>query len=164
VSIGFDKKRAVATLLIIGGMITAAYGAVVFTQTIPQVNVRSAATIQSGCDFPTAKNFPVENTPGSIRFNCAGVTDPSFSFSHAIDLTSTGTVIATFSLTNTGYSSLGLVPYVAGATTCAPSITLVSGTPILINAGDYDYCASYTTTPAAGQPMGSEFDVTWSTP
>jgi uncharacterized membrane protein YidH (DUF202 family) len=161
-AIRFDKGRAVAALLIVGGIITAAYGAALFTQNIPSVDVKSAAEIQMGCGSPTAKNLPVENTSGNIRFSCAGVALAAFSA--AIRQVSTGTVMATFSLTGTGYSSLGLAQYVAGATDCTPSITLVSDIPMLLSAGDYDYCATYTTTPAAGEPIGSAFNVSWSTP
>ena len=155
-----DRKRAVAVFLIIGGLTTAVYGANLFTQTLQQVTVQSAAQMIEGCDPTRPQNIPFEGMAGTVRFNCIGATSPPpINFPAAIQSSSAGTVIATFSLAGTGYLSLGVVTHGGDCTTAT---VLVSGAPMPLATGDYDYCASH-----AAQPVGfvfGQFSVSWSTP
>ncbi len=155
-----NQKRAVAVLLILGGLVTAVYGATLFQTTIPAVTVKSAAAMLEGCDPVKAQSEPVESTSGTVVFNCVGVLSPTPAFPAAIRVSTTGSVIATFDLTSSGYVSLGVAPY---STLCSAATPLVSQATTSLPVGDYDYCASYVNAPAAGASFSS-FSVSWTTP
>ncbi len=95
----------------------------------------------------------VVGTSGSIRFRCRGEAQ-------AITSNGKGMVIPSFALPPP-YTSLALVAKNPQLVDCSTNegIVLLTGTPVSLPTGNYDYCASFVNASSNGLP---QFTVTWS--
>ena len=114
------------------------------------VNATPTVSVTSGCNVLTPGQIPRVGQSGAIRFGCNGVAA----------LSGTGTATPSFSLSTTGYTSLGITLH--ASKNCNQARTINSGVAVSFGSSknDYDYCAIFHN-PSLTK-LGS-FKVTWTT-
>ncbi len=145
--------KIVVALLLTSTVGTAAAAFTLFTHTFPPVPVvPPPLVLATTCSTLTGPASVVAGTSGSAIFTCMG--GPAFS-------SIGGTVTPGFCLgCSTLYTDLGIVPHGAIPVVGSCGTLLTNGTPIIVVAGDYDYCALYANAPQTGQLPS--FQITWS--
>ncbi len=126
--------------------------AVLFIHTVPSVTVTPPA-LSTSCASATLIASPASITAGSagtVTLQCPG---------NAAVFTSTGgTGTPSFSLP-AGYTSLTIASFVATTSPCTAGTALTSNSAVLVPAGSYEYCVSYTAPVSGTIPS---FTIAWS--
>jgi hypothetical protein len=135
-----------------------ALAALIFVQTFPSTP-SGALTIRTTCVSTTlADNLtgtvPVAYSAGSVLYTCPTGAPPQ---TPAFNSTGTAPSTPTFTLP-TDMTSLAYTPFPAD--NCyVGAVAITSGTPIVVPAGQYNYCGFYSSYPADGF---ASFTVSWS--
>ena len=108
-------------------------------------------TLTTACSSLTTNTSGfISERSGTILFNCNGKA--------ALTIARAGKFEAVLSLPP-GYIGLTIVPHTVGTSTCAPGLTLASGTIFSFTGpGNFDCCALYSNYPVTGL---SSFSLTW---